>query len=71
MTIYLGLTFGNQRLLSPPTDPRAAIMTPADLLAYLETFYALGAPAVNRTALRTEQYRQVITTHLASATEPF
>ncbi|MEO0733852.1 MAG: PD-(D/E)XK nuclease family protein, partial [Bacteroidota bacterium] len=71
MTIYLGLTFEDQRLLTLPTNLRAAIMAPMELLAYLETFYALGAPNVNRTALRTEQYRQVITAHLTEATEPF
>lgn len=39
---------------------------------YLEGFYALGAPSINRSALRTEQYRQVITDHLAVAeTTPF
>lgn len=39
-------------------------MSPAGLLRYLEGFYALGAPAINREALRIEQYRQLIIAHL-------
>ncbi|MEM1356729.1 MAG: PD-(D/E)XK nuclease family protein [Bacteroidota bacterium] len=62
MTIYLGITFGDQQLLpTPPTG--VTVMAWANLVAYLESFYALGAPQINRTALRTEQYRQVIKLH--------
>jgi hypothetical protein len=67
MTILLGLTLSDAQTL-PPAPIIAvdrALMTPASLLRYLEGYYALGAPAVNREALRTEQYRQLLTAHLA------
>ncbi|WP_157501031.1 PD-(D/E)XK nuclease family protein [Lewinella sp. 4G2] len=70
ITILLGLTLGEPRLLSG----RANIPTysPAILLRYLESFYALGAPSINRSALRIEQYRQVIAVHEAQTKrEPF
>ncbi|MEM9931228.1 MAG: hypothetical protein AAF840_15535 [Bacteroidota bacterium] len=46
--------------------------SPEGLLRYLEEFYALGVPDINRTALRTEQYRQVVQLHLEqSSSLPF
>jgi hypothetical protein len=49
-----------------------AAMSPTGLLRYLEGFYALGAPTINREALRTEQYRQLINAHQeASDRVPF
>ena len=69
-TILLGLSLGDPHL---PTG-RATLPTynPASLLRYLETFYGLGAPAVNRNALRIEQYRQLLTLHLeGSRKKPF
>lgn len=70
MTIYLGLSFGDQQLLPAPPDG-VAVMSFNDLVEYLESFYALGMPRVNRTALRTEQYRQVINAHRHIANGPF
>ncbi|MBC6996809.1 PD-(D/E)XK nuclease family protein [Neolewinella lacunae] len=72
MRILLGLSFADQQLLpAPPAGPEGyAVFSPAALLRYLETFYALGAPAINRTALRTEQYRQLLTLHLGLAAAP-
>ena len=61
-TILLGLSLAEPRLTTG--RPPMPAMSPAGLLRYLETFYALGAPAVNRTALRAEQYRQLIADHL-------
>lgn len=71
-TILLGLTFSDGQLL--PQCPVGAdaplVFGPAGLTRYLETFYALGGPTVNRTALRTEQYRQLIRAHLAAQDSP-
>lgn len=71
--LFLGLTFSNQQLL--PALPAASdhvALNPNELIRYLEGFYALGAPAVNRAALRTEQYRQVLREHLENAgRDPF
>lgn len=78
MTIILGTTLTDQQTLPPATTNVAgqALLPPAGLLRYLEGFYALGAPTINREALRTEQYRQLLTAHLAEAeanaeTKPF
>ena len=73
-SILLGLTFSDQKLLPvlPADDHDTVVLGPGGLLRYLEGFYALGAPAVNRSALRTEQYRQVLRLHLEDAGEvPF
>ena len=76
MTIILGTTLTDQQTLPPAPANVAgrALKTPAGLLAYLEGFYALGTPAINRAALRNEQYRQLLTAHLveieASAETP-
>ena len=72
MRILLGLS-----LADPHTLPAAPVsltptlrLAPAGLVRYLESFYALGSPAVNRQALRTEQYRQLLTLHAGLATTP-
>lgn len=39
------------------------MLDPSGLLAWLEQFYALGTPRVNRRALRVEQYRQLLQEH--------
>lgn len=73
-TILLGLTFSDAKLLPglPADNPDYVAMSPAGLIRYLEGFYALGAPAVNREALRTEQYRQVLRRYLEDSGEvPF
>lgn len=71
-TIVLGLTFSEAKLLpEPPAHQQdLLIYSPAEFIRYLEVFYALGAPAVNRAALRTEQYRQLISQHLTDADIP-
>jgi len=74
MKIYLGLTFNDPQLLPPaPADGvNSQVLSPGGLLSYLETYYSLGTPAVNRTALRTEQYRQVLVQHLEAVDQqPF
>ena len=63
LPILLGQTLSDPRLLTGHAPMMC--MNTTGLLRFLETYYALGAPAVNRTALRTEQYRQVIAEHLA------
>ncbi|MTB49945.1 hypothetical protein [Lewinella sp. W8] len=69
MTIFLGLSFADQHQLGSP--PAASmdqhLMDPDGLLAWLEQFYALGTPRVNRRALRVEQYRQLLQEHLSRA----
>ena len=78
MTIYLGLSLSTPQTL-PAAAPRATdelYCSPTGLLAYLEGFYGLGVPAVNRTALRGEQYRQLLTARIELAAaeglaEPF
>ncbi len=69
VTIALGLTFSEQRLLPELglTGNDLRVYGPDDFTSYLEAFYALGAPAVNRSALRTEQYRQLLREHLSTA----
>lgn len=66
MTILLGKTFSDPQTL--PAAPAKIIgqahLNPSGLLRYLEGFYALGAPAINREALRNEQYRQLLSAHL-------
>ena len=65
MKIYLGLTFTAPPL--PPPAPEAdneIVLNPNGLLRLLETFYALGQPNINRDALRTEQFRQIVVKHL-------
>ncbi len=74
MKIYLGLTFNDPQLLpaAPAELVNSQVLSPSGLLNYLETFYSLGTPAVNRMALRTEQYRQVLVQHLKiSQRDPF
>lgn len=67
MTILLGQTLSDPQTLpaAPPNTADRAYMNPSGLLRYLEGFYALGAPAINRQALRNEQYRQLLSVHLA------
>ena len=67
--ILLGQTLADPRLLTGRSP--MPCMNGAGLLRFLETFYALGAPAVNRSALRTEQYRQVIADHLSCHPKAF
>ena len=70
MTIYLGQTLADPQTL-PPAPPVATdelYLNPTGLLAYLEGFYGLGVPNVNRTALRTEQYRQLLQADLEQRT---
>lgn len=69
MTIFLGLSFSDAQTLppAPTTAIDRVMMTPSALLRYLEGYYALGAPTINREALRTEQYRQLLTAHLAES----
>jgi hypothetical protein len=66
MTIFLGKTLSDPQTLpaAPVNTADRAYLNPAALLRYLEGFYALGAPSINRAALRNEQYRQLITAHL-------
>lgn len=74
MTILLGLSLSDPQTLPalPANVAGLAPLSPAGLLRFLEGYYALGAPAINREALRTEQYRQLLITHQAAATtEPF
>lgn len=69
MTIILGLTLSDPKTLPalPGNIAGMTAMSPAGLLRYLERFYALGAPTINREALRTEQYRQLIIAHQAAS----
>jgi len=69
MLLLLGLSLKDPQTLPAAATHRAgeATFAPAGLLRYLESFYALGAPAVNREALRNEQYRQLLTAHLAES----
>jgi hypothetical protein len=78
MTILLGQTLSDAQTLpaAPVNVAEQAYMNPSGLLRYLEGFYALGAPAINREALRNEQYRQLLSAHLAmneaeAGPEPF
>ncbi|MFK8163239.1 MAG: PD-(D/E)XK nuclease family protein [Lewinella sp.] len=74
MTILLGLTLSDPKTLPslPANTSGMAAMSPTGLLRYLEGFYALGAPTINREALRTEQYRQLINAHQAASDDiPF
>lgn len=66
MTLFLGQSFSDYRTLpaASTTVVDELLLTPAGLQAFLEGFYALGAPSINRQALRTEQYRQLIALHL-------
>lgn len=69
--LTLGLTLSDGKLL-PLAAQDNLVFAPAAFIRYLESFYALGAPAVNREALRTEQYRQVLRRYLEDAGEvPF
>jgi hypothetical protein len=65
MTILLGLTLSDSKTLPalPANTAGMAAMSPNGLLRYLEGFYALGAPMINRDASRTDQYRQLIIAH--------
>jgi len=67
MTILLGQTLSDAQTLpaAPANVADQAYMNPSGLLRYLEGFYALGAPAINREALRNEQYRQLLSAHSA------
>ncbi|TXF87875.1 PD-(D/E)XK nuclease family protein [Neolewinella aurantiaca] len=67
MTILLGQTLSDALTLpaAPVNVADEAYMNPSGLLRYLEGFYALGAPSINREALRNEQYRQLLSAHLA------
>ena len=73
ITIYLGLTFSGPVLPAPPADAVGErYLDYMGLLKYLEGFYALGHSGTNRDALRVEQYRQAVETHLEAATDiPF
>ncbi len=66
MTILLGQTLSDAQTLpaAPTTVADRMYLNPSGLLRYLEGFYALGAPAINREALRNEQYRQLLSAHL-------
>lgn len=69
-SILLGLTFSDQKLLPAlPANSERRAFSPSGLIRYLEGFYALGAPSLNRTALRAEQYRQVLRRHLEDGGE--
>ena len=67
MTILLGKTLSDAQTLPAAPDNTAdhLYLKPSGLLRYLEGFYALGAPAINREALRNEQFRQLLSAHLA------
>ncbi len=67
MTILLGQTLSDAQTLpaAPVNVADQGYMNPSGLLRYLEGFYVLGAPAINREALRNEQYRQLLSAHLA------
>lgn len=69
MTLLLGLSLADpQTLPALPANTTGLVpLSPAGLLRYLEGFYALGSPAINREALRTEQYRQLLFAHQAEA----
>ena len=73
MTIYLGQSFRTPVLPAPAAPALGEeFLDGPGLLAYLEHHYGLGHPNVNRDALRTEQYRQLLAAHLAgAAAEPF
>jgi hypothetical protein len=74
MTIFLGLSFADQQQLSipPSAGMEELFLDPAGMLSWLEQFYGLGAPKVNRRALRIEQYRQLLQLHRTnSVTVPF
>ena len=73
ITIYLGLTFSGPVLPAPPADAVGErYLDYMGLLKYLEGFYALGHSGTNRDALRVEQYRQAVETHLeAASATPF
>ena len=73
INIYLGLTFSGPVLPTPPADAIGErYLDYPGLLQYLAGFYALSSSGVNRDALRVEQYRQVVETHLSLSTNiPF
>ncbi|MCP9235954.1 hypothetical protein [Lewinella sp. JB7] len=67
VTVYLGLTFSGPLLPDPAPDLMGqSYLDYPGLLAYLERFYALTQSPANREALRAEQYRQVVESHLAT-----
>ncbi len=70
MIVFLGQSF-HTPVLPLPADPAVneAFLDGPGLIGWLETFYALGQPGVNREALRTEQFRQIVTAHLAATLE--
>ena len=69
INLYLGLTFSGPVLPTPPADAIGErYLDYPGLLQYLAGFYALGSSGTNRDALRVEQYRQVVETHLQLAT---
>ncbi len=68
--IYLGLTFGTPILPAPPPELLGELyLDYPGLLRYLGRFYALSHSTANRDALRIEQYRQAVETHLEACTE--